>query len=50
MIHSFTVTFGAKYLTGMVTSVPPYETFSLIKNDILYQSKIYKTHFENSNF
>jgi hypothetical protein len=24
MIHSFTVTFGAKYLTGMVTSVPPY--------------------------
>ena len=31
MIHSFTVTFGAKYLTSMVTSVPPYETFSLIK-------------------
>jgi len=30
MIHSFTVAFGAKYLTGMVTSVPPYETFSLI--------------------
>ena len=29
MIHSFTVTFGAKYMTGMVTSVPPYETFSL---------------------
>jgi hypothetical protein len=29
MIHSFTVTFGAKYLTGIVTSVPPYETFSL---------------------
>jgi hypothetical protein len=23
MIHSFTVTFGAKYLTGMVTSVIP---------------------------
>jgi hypothetical protein len=22
MIHSFTVTFGAKYLTGMVTNVP----------------------------
>jgi hypothetical protein len=37
MIHSFTVTFGAKYLTGMVTSVPPYETFSLIKNNILHQ-------------
>ena len=31
MIHSFTVTFGAKYLTGMVTSLPPYETFGLIK-------------------
>jgi hypothetical protein len=31
MIHNFTVTFGAKYLTGMVTSFPPYETFSLIK-------------------
>jgi hypothetical protein len=26
MIHSLTVTFGAKYLTGVVTSVPPYET------------------------
>ena len=38
MIHSFTVTFGAKYLTDMVTSVPPYETFSLIKNNILHQS------------
>ena len=50
MIHSFTVTFGAKYLTGMVTSVPHYETFSLIKNDILHQSKIHKNHFENSNF
>ena len=50
MIHSFSVTFGAKYLTGMVTSVPPYETFSFIKNNILHQSKIYKNHFENSNF
>jgi hypothetical protein len=50
MIHSFTVTFGVKYLTDMVTSVPPYETFSLIKNDILHQSKNYKNHFENSNF
>ena len=39
MMHSFTVTFGAKHLTGMmVTSVPPYETFSLIKNNILHQS------------
>jgi hypothetical protein len=25
MIHSFTVTFGEQYLTGIVTSVPPYE-------------------------
>ena len=50
MIHSFTVTFGAKYLTGMITSVPPYETFSHIKKNILLQSKIYKNHFENSNF
>ena len=40
MIHSFTVTFGAQYLTGMVTSVPPYETFSLIKN--IYSSSVYK--------
>ena len=46
MIHSFTVTFGAKYLTN----VPPYETFSIIKNNFLHQSKIYKNHFENSNF
>jgi hypothetical protein len=50
MIHSSTVTFGAKYLTGMVTSVPPYETFSLIKNNIFHLSKNYKNHFENSNF
>ena len=35
MIHSFTVTFGAKYLTDVVTSVPPYETFSLIKKKSL---------------
>ena len=50
MIHSFTVTFGANYLTGMVTSVPPYETLSLIRKYIRRQSKIYKNHFENSNF
>jgi hypothetical protein len=51
-IYSFTVTFGAKYLTGLglVTIVPPYKTFSLIKNNILHQSKNYKNHFENSNF
>jgi hypothetical protein len=45
MIHSFTVTFGAKYLTGMVTSVPPYEAFSLIKKIFF----VYKNHFEKSN-
>ena len=50
MIHSFTANLGAKYLTDMVTSVPPYKTFNLIKNNILHQSKIYKNHFENSNF
>ena len=46
MILSFTVTFGEKYLTGMVTSIPFYETFSLIKNNIPHQSKNYKNHFE----
>ena len=50
MMHSFTVTFDAKYLTGMTTSVPPYETFSLIKNNILHQSEHYKNHLENSIF
>ena len=50
MIHNFTVTFGAKYLTGMVTSVPLSETFSLIKKNILHQSKNYKNHFENWYF
>jgi hypothetical protein len=40
MIQSFTVPFGAKYLTGMVINVPPYETCSLIKKNILRQSKI----------
>jgi hypothetical protein len=49
MIHRFTVSFEAKYLTGMVTSVAPYETFSLIRNNILHQSKNYKIHFENSS-
>ena len=50
MIHSFTVTFGAKYWTGMVTSVPPSEIFSLIKNNILHQSKNYKKSLQNSTF
>jgi hypothetical protein len=43
MIHSFTVTFEAKYLTSMVTSVPPYEIFSLIKNNMLFQSTLQKS-------
>ena len=43
MMHSFTVTFGTKGVTGMVTSVPPYETFSLIKNNILQFFIILKT-------
>ena len=38
MIDGFTVTFGAKYLTGVVTSGPPYETVSLIKNNIKFIS------------
>jgi hypothetical protein len=46
VIHSLRVTFGANYLTNMVTSVPPYETVSLIKNNILHQSKTYKYHFK----
>ena len=31
MIHSFTITFGAKYLTDMVSSVPPYESLRIEK-------------------
>jgi hypothetical protein len=31
MIHSFTVTFGAKYLTGMATSVPHTKLSVLLK-------------------
>ena len=50
MIYILTVNFGAKYLTGRVTSVPPYDFFSLIKNNILLQSKNYKNNFENLNF
>jgi hypothetical protein len=49
MTHSFTITFDAQYLTGMVTSVPSYGTFSLINNHILLQSKNYNNHYENSN-
>ena len=50
MIRSSTVTFREKYLTDMVTSVPLYEIFSLMKYNTLRQSKIYKNHFENSDF
>ena len=46
MIHSFTVTFGAKYLTGMVTSVPSV----LFKKKFFVSLKSTKYHFENSNF
>ena len=42
MIHSFTVTLGAKYLTGTKLSV-------LFKNINLHQSKNYKNDFKNSN-
>jgi len=42
MIHSFTVTFGAKYLTRMVTSVPPPKLSVVLKINILHQSKNYK--------
>ena len=50
MIHSFTVTIEAKYLTWIVTSVPSCETFSLIKNNILHPCKNYKNHSKKSNF
>ena len=43
MINSFTVTFGAKYLTGMATRVPPYETFSFIKKKFFVSLKSTKT-------
>jgi hypothetical protein len=46
MIHSFTVTFRAKYLTAMITNVTPYETCSLIKNNILHQSD-FSSHYFN---
>ena len=36
------VTFGTTYLTDMVTSVPPYESYSLVKNNILHESKATK--------
>ena len=42
MIHSFTVTFEAKYLTGMATSVPPYEIPVLLKIIIFINLKTIK--------
>ena len=50
MIHSFKVTFGAKYLTGIVTSVPHYEIVSLIKNNILHRSKNVLSYVFKRNF
>ena len=50
MMHSFTASFGAKYLPGMAISVPPYETFNLIKNNILHQSKNYKKSLRKFKF
>jgi len=50
MIHRFTVTFGAKYLTGMVTTVPPTKLSVLLKNNILLQSTIYKKSFRKFKF
>ena len=48
MIHRFTVTFGAKYLTGMVTSVLRYVTFrSRWSCDIQFHK--YSVHI-NGNF
>ena len=41
-MHIFTVTFGAKYLTGMVASVPPEETFNLIKKIFIVNLKFTK--------
>jgi hypothetical protein len=42
LLPLFTVAFGTKYLTDMVTSVHSYETFSLIKNNILHQSNYHQ--------
>ena len=50
LIHNFTITFGTKYLTGMVTSVPPYETFSLVKNNILHQSQKFQKSLRKLKF
>ena len=39
-----------RYLWSKIFDRHGHKTFSLIKNNILHQSKIYKNHFENSNF
>jgi hypothetical protein len=48
MIHSFTVPFGAKYLTGMVTIVPPYENFSLTKDNCAVYSQYSEIYLNQS--
>jgi hypothetical protein len=39
MLHSFTVSFGAKYLTGMVTSVSPSKLSILLNKKIFVSLK-----------
>jgi hypothetical protein len=52
MIHSFTVTFGAKYLTGMVTRVVflPTKLSALLKIIFFLSLKTTKITSKNSNF
>ena len=50
MIHSFTASFGTYFLTGIATSVPLSETFSLIQNNILHQYKNYKKSLRKFKF
>ena len=50
MIHNFTVTFGAKYLTGMVTSVPPTKLSVLLRIIFFISLKTTKITSKNSNF
>ena len=48
-LHSFTVNFGAKYLTAWLLVFLPPKLSVVLKINILHQSKNYKHHFENSN-
>jgi hypothetical protein len=43
--YSFIVTFGAKSLTDMVTSVPPYETFNLI---VWWSKALLRSHVQRT--